>query len=257
MMYGARVDRHDEDILSGFMADASRRGFLVMLEAVIFDFDGVLVESVDVKTKAFAKLFEGYGTDVVRKVVDFHLANGGMTRYDKFRYYYSEVLREPLSEAKMQELSDHFSQLVVEQVIAAPYVAGAREFLDRHSGTLDLFVVSATPEEEIRYIVARRGMQGYFKGVYGAPRTKLGLTRGVLEENGYRPEGVLFVGDATSDFEAARDTGCAFVGRVARDQSSPFPGGTLVTQDLTGLGEMVADLMQRSGRPSGKGDSRR
>jgi phosphoglycolate phosphatase-like HAD superfamily hydrolase len=224
-----------------------------MIEAVIFDFDGVLVESVDVKTRAFAKLFEGYGPDVVRKVVDFHLSNGGMTRYDKFGYYYGEILQEPLSEAKLQELADQFSQLVVEQVIAAPYVAGAREFLDRYSGTLDLFVVSATPEEEIRHIVRSRDMQSYFKGVYGAPQTKLALTQRILEENGYWPSSVLFVGDATSDYEAACDAGCAFVARVGGEQNTLFPDGVLVMQDLTGLGEMVADLGQGSNGSLEKG----
>ncbi len=32
-----------------------------MIKAIIFDFDGVIVESVDIKTKAFARLFEHGG----------------------------------------------------------------------------------------------------------------------------------------------------------------------------------------------------
>ena len=59
-----------------------------MLKAILFDFDGVLVESVDIKTKAFAKLFENEGPEIVNKVVEYHLANGGVSRFKKFDYIY-------------------------------------------------------------------------------------------------------------------------------------------------------------------------
>lgn len=213
-----------------------------VIEAVIFDFDGVLVESVDVKTQAFAKMFESYGPEVLRKVIDFHLAHGGMTRYDKFRYYYGELLQEPLSEDKLGELSDRFSQLVVDEVIAAPYVKGAEEFLERFCHILDLFVVSATPEEEIRHIVERRGMRHYFREVYGAPPTKLALTQDVLDRNGYEPAKVLFVGDALSDYEAAANSGCAFVGRVVPDIGNQFPKETITIRDLVRLAQLLGEL---------------
>jgi len=48
-----------------------------MIRGIAFDFDGVLVESVDVKTRAYARMFEEYGADIVSKVVDYHLTNGG------------------------------------------------------------------------------------------------------------------------------------------------------------------------------------
>ena len=65
---------------------------------ILFDFDGVLAESANVKTEAFAKLFESFGEDIVRKVVKHHVKNGGISRYKKMQYYYSEYLNKPLSE---------------------------------------------------------------------------------------------------------------------------------------------------------------
>ena len=55
-----------------------------MIKAIIFDFDGVLVESLDIKTRAFAKLFGPEGPDMAKRVVDYHLQNGGVSRYEKF-----------------------------------------------------------------------------------------------------------------------------------------------------------------------------
>ncbi|MEE9509964.1 MAG: HAD hydrolase-like protein [Candidatus Bathyarchaeia archaeon] len=52
-------------------------------QAFFFDFDGVLADSVEVKTRAFAKLFESYGPEIQARVVEHHRKNGGMTRKDK------------------------------------------------------------------------------------------------------------------------------------------------------------------------------
>lgn len=66
------------------------------IHTILVDFDSVLADSVEVKTRAFAKLFEPHGPDVVSKVVEHHRKYGGMTRVDKFRHYYRRFLRKPL-----------------------------------------------------------------------------------------------------------------------------------------------------------------
>ena len=82
-----------------------------MIRGIAFDFDGVLVESVDVKTRAYARLFEEYGEGVVSRVVDYHLTNGGVSRFVKFKTIYSEILNKPLSEKKFQFLSKKLNNL--------------------------------------------------------------------------------------------------------------------------------------------------
>ena len=59
-----------------------------MIKGIIFDFDGVIVESVNIKTIAFKKIYKKYGNEIVNKVVDHHLSNGGMSRFEKFNYYH-------------------------------------------------------------------------------------------------------------------------------------------------------------------------
>lgn len=213
-----------------------------MIKAIIFDFDGVLVESVDVKTKAFARLFEAYGHQVVQQVVDYHLANGGVTRREKFKYYYREILHEPLSETKLDELCQQFSDFVVEQIIIAPFVIGAADFLDRNHAKYDLFVVSATPQDEMRDIISRRGMSRYFKSIYGAPREKALLIKDILNSGNYKSVQTLYIGDALNDYEEARKVGCHFVGRVPPGSKNPFRPGTIVTPDLSSLAGIITHL---------------
>lgn len=193
----------------------------VHYEAFFFDFDGVLADSVEVKTRAFAKLFESHGPEVVRKVIDHHRRHGGMTRVEKFRHYHSKYSDKHLKDEEMADLCRRFSDLVVDEVVAAPEIHGAGEFLTKWYRRLPCFVISATPEEEIREIVQRRGMTGYFKEVLGAPADKEQNLRSLLDKYGLSPSKCCFFGDAASDYLAARACGTYFIG-ILPDLDAPL-----------------------------------
>ena len=108
---------------------------LVSIRAIAFDFDGVLAESVDIKTRAYALLFKGEGDQSIRQIVDFHLKNGGISRFEKIKKIYNDILNRPLSETHYHELCVQFSNLVVEEVVLAPWVNGAEEFLIKNEKT--------------------------------------------------------------------------------------------------------------------------
>ena len=69
-----------------------------MIQAVVFDFDGVILESADCKTDAFVELYEPHGPDVVAKVRAHHLANLGISRFKKFAWIAEHVLHVPHTE---------------------------------------------------------------------------------------------------------------------------------------------------------------
>ena len=187
-----------------------------MIKAIFFDYDGVIVESVDVKTKAFGELFEEYGQEVSEKVVSYHLANTGVSRYDKFRYIFREILRQELSEMKFQELCERFSDLVKDNVISSPYVKGAREFLETESSNYCCYVTSATPEKELEEIIRERKESAFFKCIYGAPTEKKAAIKKVLSKEKLIPTQALYIGDAMSDYAAAKSNSVKFVARVYR-----------------------------------------
>lgn len=205
-----------------------------MTTSIVFDFDGVLVESVDVKTRAFAALYEPYGGKVVEQVVAYHLAHGGVSRYEKLRYFHSSILRKPLEKDEEDLLAQKFSEFVEDAVVAARYVPGAQEFLEKYYKGIMLFLSSGTPEIEMQRIVERRGMSHYFKSVYGSPKTKSEIIVRIIAENNLLPQEVLVVGDAMTDYEAARRNGLRFVGRTVGG-SRLFPPNTTVVSDLQRL----------------------
>ena len=188
-------------------------------QAFFFDFDGVLADSVEVKTTAFAKIFKPYGPEVVAKVVDHHRHNGGMTRVEKFRYYYPEFLGKPLNDSELEHLCKQFSQLVVDAVVAAPEIPGAEEFLKTWYLKVPCFVVSATPEDEIYEIIKRRKLSPFFKEVLGASYTKQANTKKLLAKYNLQPRECLFFGDAMSDYQAAKVCSIDFLAIVPGPQA--------------------------------------
>jgi phosphoglycolate phosphatase-like HAD superfamily hydrolase len=190
-------------------------------QGFFFDFDGVLADSVEVKTRAFAQLFAPFGPEIAAKVVDHHRQHSGVTRVEKFRHYYKEFLGLALDEAGLADLCNRFARLVVDEVVAAPEIPGAEAFLRRWAARLPCFVVSATPETEIREIVRRRGWSEYFKEVMGAPTSKKENLASLLERHQLMPVKCLFFGDAESDFRAAQACGVPFMG-ILPDQQAPL-----------------------------------
>jgi HAD superfamily hydrolase (TIGR01549 family) len=212
-------------------------------DAVVFDFDGVLVESVSVKTQAFADLYSGYGAPVVEQVVAFHLANGGMSRFDKFRYFHNKLLGLPLSVEEESRLAAEFNARVEAAVIASPWVVGAEQFLAEYHASIPLFVASGTPEEELKRILQERHISHYFRAAFGSPATKEQILRGILKNGGYRPEKVLMIGDSLLDMEGAKKAGTCFLGRFTPPDNI-FPLGMPVLPDMTGLREFISDYDQ-------------
>ena len=164
-----------------------------------------------------------------------HRAHGGVSRIQKIRHCHREMLGIALEPEELMALGRRFSGLVVDAVVDSDWVDGARTLLDGLVGRLPLFVVSGTPEPELREIVARRGMDGYFTAVRGSPPDKITVIHELLDAHDLPAERVLFIGDAMTDHDAAQATGLRFIGRVPPGEESPFPPATAIVPDLTAL----------------------
>ena len=189
-----------------------------MIRAIAFDFDGVLVESVAVKTHAYALLFSDEKEQVVSQFIEYHNKHGGVSRFEKIRLFYKDMLHRALSEEHFQGLCSRFSQLVVDEVIAAPWVEGAKEFLAQNKYRYTFAIVSGTPEGELKEIVRRRGMGHFFDAVRGSPEDKVTLLAQVIAKYNLMPEEIVFIGDTVTDYLAAQELGIHFLWRCVSDQ---------------------------------------
>ena len=74
-------------------------------DAIVFDFDGTLVDSNEIKSRAFGKLYKSYGEEIVRKVVDYHSQHEGISRFIKFKYWQEILLGQPYTDELGEQLS--------------------------------------------------------------------------------------------------------------------------------------------------------
>ena len=183
------------------------------IQAVFFDFDGVLVDSVELKSNAYATLFRPYGEEAVSIIKAHHKKHGGIDRYKKIRYV-SDTLQLALSENDANALAEEFARLVKESIIKMPIVSGAIELLEElQANDVKSFIVSGTPQNELREIVEAKKLGNYFQGVFGSPMNKKEILQTILSKDNFdNPKKCIFVGDAVGDFEAAQAVGMYFIG---------------------------------------------
>ncbi|MBI4596980.1 MAG: HAD family hydrolase [Candidatus Omnitrophica bacterium] len=210
------------------------------VRAVVFDCDGVLIESGEIKTEAVRLLWAPEGSAVAEAAVAYHRAHGGVSRVEKIRYVYDRLLRRPLSAERLQALSERFQQLVFTRVLRAPWVPGAREALSQLHGCYDLFVLSGTPTDELRAILEERQVLRCFRGVYGSPPGKTEHLRRLGETHGLRGEEILMVGDSSTDYDAAQMAGTRFIARASLGDAAAWEAlGVRVISDLHPLTDLV------------------
>ena len=179
-------------------------------KVIFWDFDGVIKDSVRVKSDAFELLFLSFGEEVAKKVRQHHEEHGGMSRFDKFPIYLAWAGQES-TQRVMDQYIDKFSQLVKQKVIDSSWVDGIKEYLQEYYHKQQFFLVTATPQLEIEYILDQLKIKCYFQKIIGSPINKSKAVKGLLKEYDIDPIQAIMVGDSISDYEAAESNHVTFI----------------------------------------------
>ena len=193
-----------------------------MIKTIIFDFDGVISESVNIKTIAFAEMYKDYGDEVVKQVIAHHLSHGGVSRYEKFRIYHEQFLGIEVSGQGILESAKIFSDLVLNKIVKAPYVKGAYEFITKYYDKYEMFIASATPDDEIKKIVKKKYLSKYFKEIFGSPQKKNSIVKEIISINKFISKDILYIGDAIEDYNAAMNNNNNFFARIYPENKEIF-----------------------------------
>lgn len=169
---------------------------------VFWDFDGVIKESVDVKTEAYVQLFKPFGLEVAERVREHHEINGGMSRFDKFPLYLGWAGISP-TESSVMAYCAKFSDTVKQAVIESPWVAGVERVLQSKGPHQKYVLVSATPQAELEFILRQLKLTKNFFLIFGAPVKKSDAIAETLKLNHVDPKLCLMIGDALADMTAA------------------------------------------------------
>jgi len=183
---------------------------LLPIISIAFDFDGTLIDSASIKSQAFGKLFRKYGSDIEKAVINDHLASEGVSRFVKFERWYKELLSLSYSDSIGIDLSRQFNHILAEDILRAPWMPGALEFISEWHAKIPLFLISATPQHELCQLLESRSAAVFFRSIWGFPTQKHLALQMIFTQLHTKPVNVLMVGDAEADHRASLLSGASF-----------------------------------------------
>ena len=182
------------------------------LKLIIIDFDGVVLESEEAKSRAFFDCFSIF-SESIDQIMAYHYDNVAVSRYDKFEYIYKSILKRKYTKDERDRIAGRFNDIVFQRVVASPPVPGALDFLHIFSKFVPIYVVSATPVEELMKVLVALHIVKYFQKVYGIPPDKSKILSEIMRETGVIPSETVFIGDKNNDLNAAHANQIPFIAR--------------------------------------------
>ncbi|NCO14392.1 MAG: HAD family hydrolase [Thiomicrospira sp.] len=179
-------------------------------KTLVFDCDGVVLNSNKIKTQAFYDVAKTYGHEPAQILKDYHVQNGGISRYAKFEYFLTEILGKRIDQAELKQLLENFAHEVKKALLICE-VAEGMDKLKAKTKHANWLIVSGGDQVELREVFAEKRLDKYFDaGIFGSPDTKdIILAREI--ENGNITMPALFIGDSKYDYQASQNAGLDFV----------------------------------------------
>ena len=195
------------------MNNSSNKNALKILnisETIFWDFDGVIKESVEIKSLAYQEIFNIFNDEIQLKIGKHHEKNGGMSRYEKIPLYLSWT-HQTVTKDLIDEYCLKFSKKVKNSVIYSPWVNGVKQFLEKYYKFKNFILITATPQEEIEEILEEIKIKDFFKEVHGAPINKTCSIKKILKKKGFNKKSSVMIGDSFSDYNAAKINNLVFI----------------------------------------------
>lgn len=165
-----------------------------------FDCDGVLLDSNQLKSDSFYEVALPYGERNAQALVEYNNLHGGISRFEKFKYFLETILEKKTFEKELESALKKFSSLVCEKLISCSETSGVRSFLDSLPGDTKKYVVSGGAQAELQYVFQQRGLDAYFDGIFGSPDSKEVIMSSIIK-SGVIEYPAVFVGDSRYDYE--------------------------------------------------------
>ena len=140
-----------------------------------------------------------YGKDAAEKLKEYHIDNAGISRHNKFKYLFEEILNKSNSEKEIINMQEKFANKVKKDLLVCEIDQDLNNFRKSNPNS-NWVVISGGDQSELRDIFSIRGIDSFFdKGIFGSPLNKEEIIRA---ENFHQKQNypVLFLGDSKYDF---------------------------------------------------------
>jgi phosphoglycolate phosphatase-like HAD superfamily hydrolase len=196
------------------------------MKTILWDFDGVILNSNKVRDWGFEQIFSDFDTDLVNRLLVFHKKNGGLSRYVKIRYFFEKLLNESVTEKKIQEYANKFSVLMRTELINPDnLISETVSFIQANSMKYNFHIVSGSDQNELRFLCEELKIKHHFLSIHGSPTPKIELVKILMEKHNYEVKETCLIGDSVNDYDAANENNIQFYGynnEALKDISSSY-----------------------------------
>lgn len=183
------------------------------VKTIFWDFDGVILDSMKIKGDGFAELFKGYDKKLVNQLEEYHYNNGGVSRFEKIKYFYNEILKKDLFEEENLRLADMFANIIKKKIFDKKnLIQDSVLFIEKNYRKYNFHIVSGAEDKELNNLCKYFEIDKYFLSIAGSPTKKEILVKNVFGKYNYNQNETILIGDAITDYNAAVKNGIKFYG---------------------------------------------
>lgn len=184
-----------------------------MIKNILWDFDGVILNSMKIKGDGFIELFKEYDVRYLNKLEQYHYDNGGVSRFEKIKYFYNEILQKDITEREVIEFADKFAEIINKNLFnPSNLIEDSVSYIKENYKKYNFHIVSGAEHNELNELCKYFKLDKYFISIDGSPTKKDVLVKEVLEKFNYKKNETILIGDAITDYEASITNGIGFYG---------------------------------------------
>ena len=179
---------------------------------IVFDCDGVILNSNQIKSQAFYSASLSWGPEAASALLSYHLNNGGISRYEKFRYFFDTIIPSCSSFDQGRDLStmlDLYSTQVSNSLLNCE-MTRSLPYLRSCTAGSKWVVASGSDQSELRTVFQKRRISHFFDaGIFGSPDDKITIVSNLISKDDFAQ--TLFFGDSLYDYKVAKHYGMDFL----------------------------------------------
>lgn len=175
------------------------------IKVILWDFDGVILDSNKVRDNGFTEVLKEFPKKEVEQLLSFHRANGGLSRYVKFRYFFEEIRNETITQEEINRWALKFSEIMLSRLKdKSLLISETIDFINNNYKKYQMHVVSGSDQNELRALCKSLEINHFFKSIHGSPTPKNDLVKILIERYSYDPDLYILIGDSINDYQAAK-----------------------------------------------------
>lgn len=189
-----------------------------MIKNILWDFDGVIIDSMAIREYGFREIFKNFDKQSVDKLIQYHNNNGGLSRFHKIEYFFSNILKQNITQNEILQYADKFTTIMRQELINPKHlIIETVKFIKNNYKNYNFHIVSGSENNELNYLCKKLNLSQYFISIHGSPTIKNNLVLDLITNCKYNLNETILIGDSINDYEAAIANKIEFYGYNNKD----------------------------------------